>query len=1310
MASQNKDHRNKEQVADELRETNEILIKRLAGHRLTQEVLRKDAQTFRAIADTLPVGVSLAEDRKLTWANPAFMKIHGFESPNDYFGQSTEILYATHDEFERAGRVVYSDLEIGNMVEISVKQKRKDGSVFDARLRLALFSASDPAKKIVICSTTDMSGQMEAEDRLRKSEERYRTSLEESFDGALIVKGSHILLANSRLGEMLGYSKEELEGMEYSTLLHPDYRELVIRRAAARIRGESVPGYYEVKLLRKDGASFDAELNARVIEIEGEACTQLWIRDVSERKKAEENLSRSEERYRALVEQSFDGVVIHDGKKISFASSRICDMLGYHKEELEGMDLSLTVHPDDRELVSQRALRRAHGESLPALYEMKLQRKDGSALEAETNARAIVVEGRRVVQAWIRDISERRKAEEDHRKSEERYRTLVEESFDGIMIHDGKEIVFANSRLCEMTGYRKEQLEGMDYSQTLRPDYRDMVTRRAAARMRGEDVPSHYEIKFQRKDGSDFDAEVNARPIEVQGAPGVQVWIKDISERKKAEEALHESEKKYRAVFDNAATGINLNRQGRVLQANSAWANMLGYSQDEIRQLTFRDVTHPDDLRITEQCYDELVRGEKDSCRFEKRYIRKDGRIVWADVWVSAIRDEAGEYQAGISSAIDITDRKQAEEALQRSEANYRAIFDSMNDAIFVHDIETGAILDVNQKMCEMYGYTREEASRLIAGATNSDGEQHLRGPALQRIGLAARGEPQLFEWQAKTKDGRLFWVEVNLRKAILNGKPCVLAAVRDITDRKEAEQERENERQKFRTLVDDAPFGIVMVRKDDTYEYVNPKFTEMLGYDLTDIPDGKHWMEKSWPDPEYRRKMIAAWFADLADLKQGKMKVRTSAVTCADGTQKMITLRTAQLHTGEFIITCEDITEQILGEQERENLRHQLLHAQKMEALGTLVGGIAHDFNNLLTIILGYSELLLLEKAEDDPSAADLKKVVEAASSGAALVQRMLTFSEQNDTMLGPLNLNREIENMKELLSRTIPKMISLDLRPSEDLALIDGDAGQIQQVIMNLALNAVDAMPKGGNLTIETKNAILDEEYCKAHSGIKTGDYVLLAVSDTGHGMAKETMERMYDPFFTTKNRDFNKGTGLGLAIVHGIIQGHGGQIVCSSEPGKGTRFELYFPAISYEELTREEHSEDSSGATPSAQGAETILLVDDEEMVRNLGTRILKRAGYKALTASNGKEGIAVYKRKMDEIALVILDLIMPQMGGEQCLEEILKINSKAKILISTGYSSSDDMTRTRMEALASGFVAKPFALSDMLRTVREILDRK
>jgi len=225
-----------------------------------------------------------------------------------------------------------------------------------------------------------------------------------------------------------------------------------------------------------------------------------------------------------------------------------------------------------------------------------------------------------------------------------------------------------------------------------------------------------------------------------------------------------------------------------------------------------------------------------------------------------------------------------------------------------------------------------------------------------------------------------------------------------------------------------------------------------------------------------------------------------------------------------------------------------------------------------------------------------------------------------------------------------------------------------------------------------------------------MKPGRYVRVSVSDTGRGMSTELMQRMYDPFFTTKNRDFVKGTGLGLAIVHGIVMAHGGNIACSSEPGKGTRFELYFPALTSKKLTPDEQPEDSTAAVSSIRGTETILLVDDEEMVRDLGIRILERSGYKVLTARNGKEALEVYSREQERIGLVILDLIMPEMGGERCLEELLRIDPKARIVVSTGYASSDETTRTRIEALASGFVAKPFTLSNMLRTVREVLDRE
>ena len=389
----------------------------------------------------------------------------------------------------------------------------------------------------------------------------------------------------------------------------------------------------------------------------------------------------------------------------------------------------------------------------------------------------------------------------------------------------------------------------------------------------------------------------------------------------------------------------------------------------------------------------------------------------------------------------------------------------------------------------------------------------------------------------------------------------------------------------------------------------------------------------------------------------------------------------------------ARDITEQ-------KSLQRQLLQAQKMEAVGTLAGGIAHDFNNLLTVVLGFSELLLIGKDERDPSYADLQKIHQAARSGADLVQRILAFGRKTEITPRPLNLNHEIEQVKKLLDRTIPKMIEIELLLSDELAMVNADPVQIEQVLMNLAVNAKDAMPDGGKLTIETKNVALDEEYCRMHLGSKPGDYVLLSVSDTGHGMDKETLKHIFEPFYTTKG--VGRGTGLGLAMVYGIVKQHGGYTTCYSELGVGTIFKIYLPAIA-----TDAKSEASEGKPTLPKGTERILLVDDEELVRDLGKRILERSGYTVLATASGKEALDLYKKERGKISLVILDLIMPQMGGKRCLEELLKIDPQVKVLIASGYSAGGE-AKTTIESGARGFVGKPYDMKQMLQAVRHVLD--
>jgi CheY-like chemotaxis protein len=367
------------------------------------------------------------------------------------------------------------------------------------------------------------------------------------------------------------------------------------------------------------------------------------------------------------------------------------------------------------------------------------------------------------------------------------------------------------------------------------------------------------------------------------------------------------------------------------------------------------------------------------------------------------------------------------------------------------------------------------------------------------------------------------------------------------------------------------------------------------------------------------------------------------------------------------------------------------------------LAGGIAHDFNNLLQVIQGYTEVLQNEVGQSKTSREALLKIHRSAKRGADLTRQLLTFSRKVQSERRPLDLNHEVEQLKKLLERTIPKMIEIELYLSESPAVVSADPIQIEQAIMNLAVNAKDAMPEGGKIIIETERVRLDEQFCKIHLGARPGDYVMLSISDTGHGMDREILDHVFEPFYTTK--DVGKGTGLGLAMVYGIVKNHEGYILCYSEVSTGTTFKIYLPAMEQcgQRQIPDEMEEFFKG------GDETILLVDDEEYIRELGVELLTDAGYKVLTATDGEEGLELYRKEQENVDLVILDLVIPGMGGKKCYEEILKVNPNAKILVVSGYSANGP-GKEAMEAGVKGFVGKPFDVSHLLETIREILDEE
>ena len=388
------------------------------------------------------------------------------------------------------------------------------------------------------------------------------------------------------------------------------------------------------------------------------------------------------------------------------------------------------------------------------------------------------------------------------------------------------------------------------------------------------------------------------------------------------------------------------------------------------------------------------------------------------------------------------------------------------------------------------------------------------------------------------------------------------------------------------------------------------------------------------------------------------------------------------------------------IAAQEKKALEAQLQGAQKMEAIGTLAGGIAHDFNNILQAIIGYTQIILMGKESGDPDYEKLEAIEKSAQRASELTKRLLIFGRKVESQLNPVDLNQEVIQVSKILERISPQMISIKLNLAENLRIINADVVQIEQIMMNMWVNSKDAMPDGGELVFETGNATLDEKFCNTHLGSTPGKYVFLKVSDTGHGMDRQLQERIFEPFFTTKEP--GKGTGLGLAMVYGIVKSHKGYITLESQVNVGTTFKIYFPATEHFVVT-----EKPEKAYVPSGGLETILLVDDEQSILEVGKEMLGAFGYNVLTAPNAETALELYKKDVGKIDLILLDIVMPGIGGLICIERLIEINPKAKIIVVSG--SSKEILETSQEANTKAFLKKPFSIIDMTQLIRNVLDK-
>jgi PAS domain S-box-containing protein len=875
-------------------------------------------------------------------------------------------------------------------------------------------------------------------------------------------------------------------------------------------------------------------------------------------------------------------------------------------------------------------------------------------------------------------------------ESERVYRELVAFAPTGIVqTTPAGRVLAANAAFAGILGYGSaEELLGLDVGRDL---YLDPTERAAVIEHWARPGPAAaIEFRLKKRDGTPIWAQADGRAVRDSSGNILryEVFVQGIGQRKKAEESL---QKLLQAVEQAENVVFMTDPDGAITYVNPAFEKVYGYSREETLGKTPRILKGGGhDQAYYQRFWQRLLAGE--SVREEFVNKRRDGQLVPVESSVSPVLDARGERIGFIAVQNDLTERKRSEDALRESERRFSLAFHASPIPTSISEIETGLLLDVNEQFLRILGYSREE----VIGKTSLElgiwADRGDRDRAWARVREEGSVRDELT--RIRTRSGEIRDVIGSAVAIDLGSLKCMLWTFLDVTGRRRAEEGMRKSEERFRRLSDSNTIGIVIADLSGNSLEANDAYLDMLGYTREELLAGKvNWNELT-PAEHRGRDQVA-----VEELQRtGIASPWEKELLRKDGTRVPVLIGVAMLKAseGSVIAYIVDLTE-------RRQLEEQFRQAQKMEAVGQLAGGVAHDFNNLLTVILGYSDLLAAKLEPGSLQLEELDEIRTAGERAASLTRQLLAFSRQQVLERKVLDVNELIADVEKMLGRLIGEDIDLVTVLSPALPRVLADAGQLEQVIMNLAVNARDAMPRGGRLTIETANVELDEAYGRLHAAVQPGSYVMIAVSDTGVGMNGETLAHMFEPFFTTKER--GKGTGLGLATVYGIVKQSGGYVWVYSEVGKGTTFKVYLPLV-------EEGGE--ARPVPAAEpvslvGSETVLLVEDEEPVRALSRSILESYGYTVLEAASGKDGLEVARTYPLPIHLVLTDVVMPEMGGSDLASRLEALRPGVPVLYMSGYTD-DAVFRHGLLEKGRVFLQKPFTPSDLARRVRGLLDAR
>ena len=723
---------------------------------------------------------------------------------------------------------------------------------------------------------------------------------------------------------------------------------------------------------------------------------------------------------------------------------------------------------------------------------------------------------------------------------------------------------------------------------------------------------------------------------------------------------------------------VVVDRERRIVAANGHAERLFGYKPKELTGQLL-DVLVPERFRVShagqakEYAAHPRRRPMGNGLKLEGR--RKDGTVFPVDISLGVLQTERGPFTA--AAVRDLTS----------AEASYRGLVEASIQGILVH--QNGVVQFANPALVAMLGYAGagELVGRLIDELVAP--EDRARIVAARATWHRGAETAVRYETRMLPKDGVPRWFECISARTSWDGAPATLITMVDISERRRAEDAL----RLSDSILQNVANIVIVAGPDGAITYASPSVKAVLGYEPQEVL-GDGWWRLTWRDPAERERERGA----VARVARGEVPPSPHsyerAIRTRDGAVRAMLWRDSAGPEGYLVGVGLDITD-------RRELEEQYRQAQKMEAIGQLAGGVAHDFNNLLTAIAGYTDLVCQDLPPDDPRRQDLEEVRRAADRAAALIRQLLAFSRRQLLQPLVLDVNEVVRGMAKMLQRLIGEDVRLGTRLAHDIPGVHADPGRLEQVIMNLAVNARDAMPGGGELTIETSAVRLDAPYAASHPEVRPGRYVLLAISDSGEGMTEDVQAHVFEPFFTTKGP--GKGTGLGLATVYGIMKQSGGHVAAYSEVGRGTTMKVYLPVAE----SPAEAATEAVAEAPSPTGSETILLVEDDDGVRRLAREILQRQGYNVLLARDGAEAVALCHGHRGGIELMVSDVVMPGMGGAESAELIRRLRPAIKVLFMSGYADRA-VTEHRVLDADTPYLQKPFTPALLARKVREALD--